>query len=206
MQITQFSLNVPFINLIDFEIMIPFSLLMSSCHFLPVEINLSFKQHSFLAHALADFCSCTYWKLISGNWIKLPKMCCLSCLYHCWYSLDLFCFFFLLYLFTYLFILFFADEVVKISVGFLVILFSVQRFGTSKVGLAVGPALFIWFCSLGGIGIYNLMKYGTTALRAFNPVYIYYFFERNTTQAWMSLGGCLLCATGTFVLTYCTHQ
>ncbi|XP_039130494.1 potassium transporter 7-like [Dioscorea cayenensis subsp. rotundata] len=88
------------------------------------------------------------------------------------------------------------DEVVKISVGFLVILFSVQRFGTSKVGLAVGPALFIWFCSLGGIGIYNLMKYGTTALRAFNPVYIYYFFERNTTQAWMSLGGCLLCATG----------
>ncbi|XP_073115594.1 probable potassium transporter 14 isoform X3 [Elaeis guineensis] len=87
-------------------------------------------------------------------------------------------------------------EVVMISVAFLIVLFSVQRFGTSKVGLAVGPALFIWFCSLGGIGIYNLLKYGTKVLRAFNPVYIYQFFKRNPTQAWMSLGGCLLCATG----------
>ncbi|OUZ99328.1 potassium transporter [Macleaya cordata] len=88
------------------------------------------------------------------------------------------------------------DQVVMISVAFLIILFSVQKFGTSKVGLAVGPALFIWFCSLGGIGIYNLVKYGYTVLNAFNPVHIYYFFKRNSTQAWLSLGGCLLCATG----------
>ncbi|KAM3365838.1 hypothetical protein ACQJBY_015456 [Aegilops geniculata] len=87
-------------------------------------------------------------------------------------------------------------EVVMISVAFLIVLFSLQRFGTSKVGLAVGPALFIWFCCLSGIGIYNIMKYGTEVLRAFNPIYIYYYFERNPTQAWMSLGGCLLCATG----------
>ncbi|RWW50670.1 hypothetical protein BHE74_00043057 [Ensete ventricosum] len=90
------------------------------------------------------------------------------------------------------------DEVVMISIASLIVLFSVQRFGTSKVGLAVGPALFIWFCSLGVIGIYNLLKYGTYVLRAFSPVYIYYFFERNPTQAWMSLGGCLLCATGKY--------
>ncbi|KAF6140657.1 hypothetical protein GIB67_013950 [Kingdonia uniflora] len=88
------------------------------------------------------------------------------------------------------------DEVVMISVACLVILFSVQKFGTSKVGLAVGPALFIWFCSLGGIGIYNLMTYDRTVLRAFNPVHIYYYFKRNSTEAWLSLGGCLLCATG----------
>ncbi|KAM3385378.1 hypothetical protein ACQJBY_009329 [Aegilops geniculata] len=87
-------------------------------------------------------------------------------------------------------------EVVMISVAFLIVLFSLQRFGTSKVGLAVGPALFIWFCCLSGIGIYNIMKYGTEVLRAFNPIYIYYYFERNPIQAWMSLGGCLLCATG----------
>ncbi|KAK1295118.1 Potassium transporter 7 [Acorus calamus] len=88
------------------------------------------------------------------------------------------------------------DEVVMISVAFLIVLFSVQRFGTSKVGLAVGPALLIWFCSLGGIGIFNLIKYDSTALRAFNPVHIYYYFKRNSTQAWISLGGCLLCVTG----------
>ncbi|KAL3620932.1 Potassium transporter 7 [Castilleja foliolosa] len=88
------------------------------------------------------------------------------------------------------------DHVVMISVAFLIILFSVQRYGTSKVGLFVGPALFIWFCSLGGIGIYNLLKYDTSVLRAFNPIHIYYFFKRNSTKAWYSLGGCILCATG----------
>ncbi|KAK7328153.1 hypothetical protein VNO77_22250 [Canavalia gladiata] len=88
------------------------------------------------------------------------------------------------------------DEVVMISVACLIILFSVQKYGTSKVGLAVGPALFIWFCSLAGVGIYNLVKYDRSVLRAFNPVHIYYFFKRNSTKAWYSLGGCLLCATG----------
>ncbi|KAE9595569.1 hypothetical protein Lal_00030966 [Lupinus albus] len=88
------------------------------------------------------------------------------------------------------------DEVVMISVAFLVILFSVQKYGTSKVGLFLGPALFIWFCFLAGIGIYNLVKYDSSVWRAFNPIYIYYFFARNSTKAWYSLGGCLLCATG----------
>uniref|UniRef100_A0A0A9DBP6 K+ potassium transporter integral membrane domain-containing protein n=1 Tax=Arundo donax TaxID=35708 RepID=A0A0A9DBP6_ARUDO len=83
-----------------------------------------------------------------------------------------------------------------ITVAFLIVLFSLQQFGTSKVGLAVGPALFIWFCCLAGIGIYNIRTYGSEVLHAFNPVHIYYYFERNPTQAWMSLGGCLLCATG----------
>ncbi|XP_014516251.1 potassium transporter 7-like [Vigna radiata var. radiata] len=88
------------------------------------------------------------------------------------------------------------DEVVMISVACLIVLFSVQKYGTSKVGLVVGPALFIWFCSLAGIGIYNLVKYDSSVLRAFNPIHIYYFFARNSTKAWYSLGGCLLCATG----------
>ncbi|KAK6241370.1 hypothetical protein SCA6_006759 [Theobroma cacao] len=88
------------------------------------------------------------------------------------------------------------DEVVMISVAFLVILFSVQKFGTSKVGLAVGPALFIWFCSLAGIGIYNLLKYDASVLRAFNPVHMYLYFKRNSVKAWYALGGCLLSATG----------
>ncbi|KAL8060990.1 hypothetical protein ABFS82_02G059900 [Erythranthe guttata] len=88
------------------------------------------------------------------------------------------------------------DHVVMISIAFIIILFSLQRYGTSKVGLVVGPALFIWFCSLGGIGIYNLVKYDTRVLQAFNPIHIYYYFKRNSTKAWYSLGGCLLCATG----------
>ncbi|KAL7600878.1 hypothetical protein Lser_V15G24359 [Lactuca serriola] len=88
------------------------------------------------------------------------------------------------------------DHVVMISVAYLIILFSVQKFGTSKIGLVIGPALFVWFCSLGGIGIYNLVKYDSSVLKAFNPLHIYYYFKRDSTKAWYSLGGCLLCATG----------
>ncbi|KAK1385970.1 Potassium transporter [Heracleum sosnowskyi] len=88
------------------------------------------------------------------------------------------------------------DHIVMISVAFLVVLFSVQRYATSKVGIVIGPALLIWFLLLGTIGVYNLIKYDSSVLKAFNPIHIYYFFERNSTKAWYSLGGCLLCATG----------
>ncbi|XP_066345921.1 probable potassium transporter 15 isoform X3 [Miscanthus floridulus] len=88
------------------------------------------------------------------------------------------------------------DVVVMISVALLIVLFSVQRYATSKVGFAIGPSLLLWFCCLGGIGIYNLSLYGPTAFKAFNPLYIIYYFGRNPFQAWLSLGGCLLCATG----------
>ncbi|XP_071715334.1 potassium transporter 7-like [Rutidosis leptorrhynchoides] len=88
------------------------------------------------------------------------------------------------------------DHVVMISVAYLIVLFSVQRIGTSKIGLAIGPTLFLWFCSLGGIGIYNLVKHDSSVLKAFNPVHIYYYFNRSSTKAWYSLGGCILCVTG----------
>ncbi|KAC9592596.1 hypothetical protein E3N88_45593 [Mikania micrantha] len=97
------------------------------------------------------------------------------------------------------------DQVVMIAVAYLIVLFSVQRIGTSKIGLAIGPVLFIWFCSLGGIGICNLVRHDSSVLKAFNPVHIYYYFKRDSTKAWYSLGGCLLCATGrmTIVKTKC---
>lgn len=88
------------------------------------------------------------------------------------------------------------EEVVMIAVAFLIVLFSVQKYGTSKMGFIVGPALFVWFCCLAGIGIYNLVKYDRDVWRAINPVHIYYFFKRKKIEAWYALGGCLLCATG----------
>eukprot|EP01018_Ginkgo_biloba_P007218 Gb_22726 [translate_table: standard] len=88
------------------------------------------------------------------------------------------------------------DAVVIVSIIFLVILFSIQRFGTSKVGLVFAPALSIWFFSLASVGLYNIFSHDVTVFRAFNPVYIYYFFKRNTFRAWRSLGGCVLCITG----------
>jgi len=88
------------------------------------------------------------------------------------------------------------DVVVGISVVILIILFSVQRFGTDKVGSAFAPAILLWFLFILFIGIYNLAKHDTNVLRAFYPKYIIDYFTRNKKRGWISLGGIVLCITG----------
>ncbi|KAE9613392.1 putative potassium transporter [Lupinus albus] len=92
-----------------------------------------------------------------------------------------------------------SEEVVIISIVVVVTLFSIQQFGTSKVGFLFAPILGLWFFSLGSIGVYNVVKYHITVLRAINPVYIFYFFKKNGKCAWSALGGCVLCITELFL-------
>ncbi|CAA6670072.1 unnamed protein product [Spirodela intermedia] len=89
-----------------------------------------------------------------------------------------------------------TNALVLVSIIILVGLFSIQRFGTSKVGFMFAPLLALWFLSLGSIGAYNLVKYDIHVLKAFNPAYIYLFFKKNSRKAWSALGGCVLCITG----------
>ncbi|XP_057763294.1 putative potassium transporter 12 [Arachis stenosperma] len=89
-----------------------------------------------------------------------------------------------------------TNSVVLVSIVVLVALFSIQRFGTSKVGFMFAPILALWFFCLGSIGIYNIVKHDIMVLRAFNPAFIFYFFKKNGKKAWSALGGCVLCITG----------
>ncbi|KAL3835554.1 hypothetical protein ACJIZ3_010290 [Penstemon smallii] len=89
-----------------------------------------------------------------------------------------------------------TDALVITSIVILVGLFSIQRFGTAKVGFSFAPALSLWFFSLATIGMYNLLKYNITVVKAVNPAYIYLFFNKNGFKAWSALGGCVLCITG----------
>lgn len=89
-----------------------------------------------------------------------------------------------------------AVQVVWISVAILVVLFSVQRFGTDKVGYSFAPIISVWFLLIAGTGLYNLAVHDATILRAFNPAYIVQYFSRNGKEAWVSLGGVILCITG----------
>ncbi|EMS63900.1 Potassium transporter 20 [Triticum urartu] len=91
-------------------------------------------------------------------------------------------------------------QVVWISVAILFMLFSVQRFGTDKVGYSFAPIILVWFVLIAGIGAYNLAAHDATVLRALNPMYIVDYFRRNGKQAWLSLGGVVLCTTGTFII------
>ncbi|KDP28111.1 hypothetical protein JCGZ_13882 [Jatropha curcas] len=90
--------------------------------------------------------------------------------------------------------------IVWISVVILIGLFMVQRFGTDKVGYTFAPIICVWFAMIGGIGVYNFIKYDPTVLKSLNPKYIVDYFRRNKDKAWISLGGVVLAITGTEAL------
>ncbi|CAE6186709.1 unnamed protein product [Arabidopsis arenosa] len=73
-----------------------------------------------------------------------------------------------------------GDIVVLVSVVILIGLFSMQHYGTDKVGWLFAPIVLIWFLFIGSTGIYNICKRGL--------------------DGWISLGGILLSITGTEAL------
>ncbi|PRQ50776.1 putative potassium transporter [Rosa chinensis] len=89
-----------------------------------------------------------------------------------------------------------SDMIVWISVAILIVLFIIQRFGTDKVGYSFAPILCIWFLFIGVIGMYNFIKFDPMVIKAINPRYIVDYFIRNKKEAWISLGGVILCITG----------
>ncbi|CAN7081306.1 unnamed protein product [Brassica oleracea var. botrytis] len=94
-----------------------------------------------------------------------------------------------------------SDIVVVMSIVILVGLFSMQHYGTDKVGWLFAPIVFIWFLFIGATGIYNIFKHDTRVLKAFSPTYVYlYFKRRGRRDGWISLGGILLSITGTEAL------
>ena len=95
---------------------------------------------------------------------------------------------------------FFADIVVLVAIVILIGLFSMQHYGTHKVGWLFAPIVFIWFLFIGATGIYNICKHDTSVLKAFSPTYIYLYFKRRGRDGWISLGGILLSITGTEAL------
>ncbi|XP_057510148.1 potassium transporter 11 isoform X2 [Actinidia eriantha] len=92
------------------------------------------------------------------------------------------------------------DIVVLVAVVILVCLFSMQHYGTDKVGWLFAPIVLLWFLLIGGIGIFNIWQYDSGVLRAFSPVYIYRYFKRGGKNGWTSLGGIMLSITGTEAL------
>lgn len=86
--------------------------------------------------------------------------------------------------------------VVVVAVVILVGLFSMQHYGTDKVGRFFAPIVFLWFILIGAVGALNIWKYDNAVLRAYNPVYIYRYFRHGKHSSWTSLGGIMLSITG----------
>ncbi|XP_015696118.1 putative potassium transporter 12 isoform X2 [Oryza brachyantha] len=93
-----------------------------------------------------------------------------------------------------------TDVVVVVAVIILIGLFSMQHYGTDKVGWLFAPIVLLWFILIGTIGALNIHKYNNSVLKAYNPVYIYRYFRRGKSESWTSLGGIMLSITGTEAL------
>nr|AXU25488.1 high-affinity potassium transporter 11 [Saccharum hybrid cultivar ROC22] len=94
-----------------------------------------------------------------------------------------------------------TDVVVLVAVIILIGLFSMQHYGTDKVGWLFAPIVLLWFILIGSVGAINIHKYDSSVLKAYNPIYIYRFFQRRrNSDIWTSLGGIMLSITGTEAL------
>src|SRR6187402_142311 len=85
---------------------------------------------------------------------------------------------------------------VEIVMAIITGLFIIQQFGTSLVGKAFGPIMFIWFTMMGVLGIsYIILSPGI--VRALNPYYAYELLRHSTSgNAFIVLGAVFLCTTG----------
>jgi KUP system potassium uptake protein len=85
-------------------------------------------------------------------------------------------------------------SVVPIVLIILLIIFSLQQFGTSFIGKSFGPIMLAWFSVLGILGISQLVHH-PEVLKAFNPIYAIKVLSGNP-KGILILGAVFLCTTG----------
>ncbi len=85
--------------------------------------------------------------------------------------------------------------IVTISIAILVGLFLAQRFGTAGVGAVFGPAILVWFATIGGLGVYWIAQQPEVLL-AVHPSHAIAFFSEHRLHGFLVLGFVFLCVTG----------
>ncbi len=88
-----------------------------------------------------------------------------------------------------------SHYVIPLTLVILTGLFLIQRHGTNLVGKLFGPIMFVWFISLGALGLYHILK-APDILVAINPYYAVHFMIEHSLQAFIVLGSVVLVLTG----------
>lgn len=86
--------------------------------------------------------------------------------------------------------------VIPITCFILVCLFALQHYGTHRVGFFFAPIVLAWLLCISGLGLYNIFKWNPLVYKALSPYYMLKFLKKTKKGGWMSLGGILLCITG----------
>lgn len=90
----------------------------------------------------------------------------------------------------------FAAWVEALSAIVLIVLFLLQKFGTSRVSFLFSPIMGAWTFTTPLVGIYSIIHYYPSIFMAISPHYMFRFFSRNGKEGWLLLGGTVLCITG----------
>ncbi|KAE8690807.1 Potassium transporter 10 [Hibiscus syriacus] len=85
---------------------------------------------------------------------------------------------------------------VPVACIILIGLFALQHYGTHRVGFLFAPVVLLWLLCISAIGLYNIIHWNPHVYQALSPYYMYKFFRKTQRGGWMSLGGILLCITG----------
>jgi KUP system potassium uptake protein len=88
-----------------------------------------------------------------------------------------------------------SHVVVPLSLGILFALFMVQRFGTARVGSALGPIMLLWFAVIAVLGVHSVIA-APQVLAAANPWHGVIFFRDHGLAGFLTLGAVVLCVTG----------
>ncbi|ATP56484.1 potassium transporter Kup [Pedobacter ginsengisoli] len=83
---------------------------------------------------------------------------------------------------------------VPIVLAIIIFLFGLQQFGTSLVGKAFGPIMWLWFTMIAVLGFVHIMEL-PIILKAINPYYAYHILTTNP-EAFLIIGAVFLCTTG----------
>jgi KUP system potassium uptake protein len=85
--------------------------------------------------------------------------------------------------------------IIAISLSLITGLFAIERFGTAKIGKVFGPVMLIWFLSLGGLGLLEILQ-TPSIFQALNPLTGAAFLVQHTGVAIAILGSVVLAVTG----------
>ena len=88
-----------------------------------------------------------------------------------------------------------APLVVPLTMGIIVVLFFVQRFGTARVSTVFGPVIALWFVVLGISGLAQIITQ-PEVLWALNPWHGVYFLATHQSASLVVLGAVFLAVTG----------
>jgi KUP system potassium uptake protein len=89
----------------------------------------------------------------------------------------------------------FAPWVLPATLVLLFLLFSVQKYGSGRVGRVFGPIMLVWFTTIGALGAVQLVR-EPAVLVALNPWYGVRLFGEHGAVAFRVLGGVVLAVTG----------